>query len=152
MSKCHVFNTFSCFSIIASSAGLQSTAARAGSSTSLWSRREPTGPGLCPSDGVNMATEASLNTQDRNQFLSCLLFFCEDQHPKVCAICCDYSLTFFEKAMYFVGLVITSDSFATIDYYAVFSILKQIVTLFPWSLALYSVNNFSLISRNTEKL
>ena len=140
MSKCHAFNTRPCFSIIASSAGPQSTAAQAGNSTNPWSRREPTGPGLCPSDGVNMTTEASLSILkiELNSWASCLLFFCEDQPPKVCAICCDYSL-FLEKAISFVAPVITSDSFATIDYYAVFSILKQIVTLFPWSLALHSV-------------
>ena len=134
MSKCHAFNTRPCFSIIASSAGPLSTAARAGNSTNLWSRREPTGPGLCPSDGVNMTTEASLSILK----IELNFFFCEDQPPKVCAICCDYSL-FLEKAISFVAPVITSDSFATIDYYAVFSILKQIVTLFPWSLALHSM-------------
>ena len=91
MSKCHAFNTRPCFSIIASSAGPQSTAARAGNSTSLWSRREPTGQGLCPSDGVNMTTEASLSILkiELNSWVVFIFFFCEDQPPKVCAICCD---------------------------------------------------------------
>ena len=115
---------------------------------------QPPGPGIPQASGQRGSRQAqgcalpmvltwqqkhhSILKIELNYWASCLLFFCEDQPPKVCAICCDYSL-FLEKAISFVAPVITSDSFATIDYYAVFSILKQIVTLFPWSLALHSV-------------
>ena len=50
------------FSTTASSAGPPSTAGRAESSTSRWSRRGLTGPGLCPSAGVRQGGFMPSNT------------------------------------------------------------------------------------------
>lgn len=128
------FNTRHCFSIIASNAGPLFTAARAVSSTSLWSRRERTDRGPCPSDGVNM----------------------EHKRPSILEIVSDQfwfsssvSWRLTSKSVQYVVITLWRclllphhHLWQFCNYYAVFFHFQPIVTLFPWSLS--SVDHFSV--------